>query len=197
MDSAAYDAWVQRAKCRGQQPCIAVIESRIFRRVGLTAELLSNPLAIASQLTSRHNRDHVAETSRNFPAPSIGSQAQHLYLPIFNKHRIGDLTLFQSPTITNHHKTHRFPRAPNCGSSSQPSSGNIYDTPTQGVKRGIQDTTSLPAPVHVWECLNRYVFNVTLSVRTCSVGTVSGLTTAPLHFSQPPGEAHGKLCLCH
>jgi hypothetical protein len=29
-----------------------------------------------------------------------------------------------------------------------------------------------------------------------SVGTVSGFTTTPLHFSQPPGEAHGKLCVC-
>jgi hypothetical protein len=142
--TAAYDAWVQRAKCRGQQPCIAVIESRIFRRVGLTAELLSTPPEIESQLTSRHNRDHVAETSRvgtsqRLPSlnPRIGSQAQHLYLPIFNKRRIYNLTLFQSPTITNHHKTDRFPRAPNSGSSSQPSSGNIYDTITRGIKRGI------------------------------------------------------------
>jgi hypothetical protein len=71
--TAVYDAWVQRAKCRGQQPCIAVIESKIFRRVGLTAELLSNLPEIESQLTSRHDRDHVAETSRSrcFPAPSL------------------------------------------------------------------------------------------------------------------------------
>jgi hypothetical protein len=55
LTAAVYDAWVQRAKCRGQQPCIAVIESRIFRRVGLIAELVSNPPEIESQLTSRHD----------------------------------------------------------------------------------------------------------------------------------------------
>jgi hypothetical protein len=73
LTAAAYDAWVQRAKCRRQQPCIAVIESRIFRRVGLIAELLSNPPEIESQLTSRHDQDHVSETSRSrfFPAPCL------------------------------------------------------------------------------------------------------------------------------
>jgi hypothetical protein len=82
-------------------------------------------------------------TSQRLPSlnPRIGSQAQQLYLPIFNKRRIDNLTLFQSPTITNHHKTHRFPRTPNCGLSSQPSSSNIYNTPTRGIKQGIQDTT--------------------------------------------------------